>query len=60
MALAFIHLAAGKAAQILRSASCMSALPSLSALQDGDEQAWDQLAAQLFPIALAAAKTKLY
>lgn len=38
----------------------MSPLPSLSALQEGDEQAWDQLAAQLFPVALAAAKTKLY
>ena len=38
----------------------MSPLPSLSALQEGDEQAWDHLAVQLFPVALAAAKTKLY
>ena len=38
----------------------MNPLPSLSALQEGDEQAWGDLEAQLFPIALAAARTKLY
>ena len=38
----------------------MNPLPPLEALRDGDEDAWTQLAGQLFPVALAAAKTKLH
>jgi RNA polymerase sigma factor (sigma-70 family) len=38
----------------------MTPLPPITALREGDEDAWTQLAAQLFPVALAAAKTKLY
>lgn len=45
---------------ICRFSSCMNPLPPLSALRANDEDAWNQLAAQLFPVALAAAKTKLY
>lgn len=38
----------------------MSTLPPLSALREGDDQAWTEAAMQLFPIALAAARTKLH
>lgn len=38
----------------------MSALPPISALRELDEDAWTQLAADLFPKALAAARSKLH
>ena len=38
----------------------MNPLPPLEALRAGDEDAWTQLAAQLFPVALAAARSKLH
>jgi RNA polymerase sigma factor (sigma-70 family) len=38
----------------------MPELPPLAALREGDDIAWTQLATQLFPIALAAAKFKLH
>lgn len=38
----------------------MSTLPLISALRDFDEEAWTQLAAELFPKALAAARSKLH
>jgi RNA polymerase sigma factor (sigma-70 family) len=38
----------------------MNPLPPIAALREFNEEAWTQLAEQLFPIALAAAQTKLY
>ena len=38
----------------------MSTLPPIEALRDFDEEAWTQLSAELFPKALAAARSKLH